>query len=425
MVDEKKGARNDIATGVFAVLLIISFIFGGVILYVSYWNTHRIESRIFERTAASYSDALSQFRQFYTSEIVGRIHSNDVNITHDYKNLDNAIPVPATMTNDLAYQLNNKSNDVKISIVSEYPFSFRLPRILTEFEQNAFEEFRRTSASSYSAVYDENGQYVFRYAAPMLMTEGCVACHNNHPNSTKTDWRYGDVRGLQVVEIYGSDLMVENKLGFAYIFASVVAFFLLSTSIIIWLITRHKRVEAEARGSLQASKAELEKSNKSLQMLAITDFLTGLYNRQRLDEILRQEVNRANRYKSPLGFAIFDIDHFKRVNDTYGHDIGDQVLIELAELVKSRIRDTDTVGRWGGEEFILICSETDREGMQHFTESLRKAISETEFSVVGDLSASFGITVYVEGESIQEMVVRADTALYDAKEQGRNRVIFL
>jgi len=416
-------SRNEISSGILIGLLALSVLMGGVILYVAYWHTLRIESTIFERSASSYSSAISEFRRFYTEEITGRLSGTGVVITHDYKNLDHAIPVPATMTNDLASRLNHSSDDIKVSIVSGYPFSFRVARKLTEFEKDAFEYFDRTASKGYSKMFDEDGLNVFRYASPMIMSEGCVACHNSHPNSVKTDWRIGDVRGLQVVEIFGSDLVMENKLGFAYIFVSVVAFFVLSASMVTWLVTRSRAVESEARASLEESKAELEKTNLSLQKLAVTDFLTGIYNRQKLDEILKQEVARANRYGAPLGFAIFDLDNFKRVNDTYGHDIGDQILIEFSEFVSSRIRDTDTLGRWGGEEFIVICPETDVDGMKQLTEVIRSGVEESDFTVVGRLTASFGVTVHRKGESISELEIRADEALYEAKGSGRNCVV--
>jgi len=158
------------------------------------------------------------------------------------------------------------------------------------------------------------------------------------------------------------------------------------------------------------------------KILSITDKLTGLFNRLKLDEALNDEFNRSNRFNRTFGIIILDIDYFKRVNDTYGHQVGDQALIQFAKILKENIRKIDILGRWGGEEFMIICSEADFQGTIKLAQSLREIISKYDFPTIGNLSASFGVSIYDGDENIDKVIARADNALYKAKANGRNRV---
>jgi diguanylate cyclase (GGDEF)-like protein/PAS domain S-box-containing protein len=166
--------------------------------------------------------------------------------------------------------------------------------------------------------------------------------------------------------------------------------------------------------------------NRELARLARHDPLTGLYNRRVLDELMIKEHKRSTRYKRGLAFAIADIDDFKRVNDTYGHDCGDQVLKYLTGIFLDSIRETDTVGRWGGEEFMFVFSETSCEGAEVVAERIRSAIANKPF-VCGDISLKLSITIgfsYTHGDtSLQEIIKEADLALYRGKHSGKNRVV--
>lgn len=162
--------------------------------------------------------------------------------------------------------------------------------------------------------------------------------------------------------------------------------------------------------------------NHKLERLSITDRLTGLYNRLKLDEVLATETMRAVRFGHPFSVILIDIDHFKLINDQHGHQTGDQVLVELAQLLRAGTRATDSVGRWGGEEFLLICPHTDGAGACKLAEMLRQAIHDHRFPVVPPQSASFGVASFRQGDGASEIVSRADKALYAAKSAGRNCV---
>jgi diguanylate cyclase (GGDEF)-like protein/PAS domain S-box-containing protein len=164
-------------------------------------------------------------------------------------------------------------------------------------------------------------------------------------------------------------------------------------------------------------------ASEHLKQLASTDALTGVFNRRRFNETMLVELARAKRYGTVFSLIIFDIDHFKRINDTFGHPAGDQVLLKLALLVSGNIRDTDTFARWGGEEFIILAADCDKQCSIFLAEKLRKLIEAYPFSDVGRVTCSFGVTEYCAGDDPESIVKRADSSLYRAKESGRNRVV--
>jgi len=170
---------------------------------------------------------------------------------------------------------------------------------------------------------------------------------------------------------------------------------------------------------------EKEKSYLSeLTKLSMTDQLTGLHNRRYFDEQFKLEYLKILRNSNKLCLIMIDIDYFKTINDKYGHQVGDMVLKEFSQLLISRIRTTDTLSRWGGEEFIIMLPETSISNGAIIAEKMRVAISEREFETVGKLTASLGVAeVNADIESNNEALINADNALYRAKRNGRNRVV--
>ncbi len=161
----------------------------------------------------------------------------------------------------------------------------------------------------------------------------------------------------------------------------------------------------------------------SIHEMATHDALTKIYNRYGLQEVLEQKVGEFKRYKRDLSVIFFDIDHFKQVNDTYGHSAGDEVLKKLSNLIAQNIRTSDIFARWGGEEFILVLPETSLFDAVILAEKLRKKIEEYDFEKPPHLTCSFGVTDMNEHEDEKEMLRRVDEFLYRAKELGRNRIV--
>lgn len=151
------------------------------------------------------------------------------------------------------------------------------------------------------------------------------------------------------------------------------------------------------------------------------DPLTGLYNRAAFQNHLDEELHRSERYHRPFSLIMFDIDRFKTINDSYGHDVGDQVLQQIAALVRDELRDTDSVARWGGEDFMILLPETDLDNAAVLAERLRRRIAHTDFDAAGRVTISLGIADSHGSEARKNMLIRVDSALYRAKEGGRNR----
>ncbi|XGA79843.1 diguanylate cyclase [Halomonas sp. CH40] len=170
-------------------------------------------------------------------------------------------------------------------------------------------------------------------------------------------------------------------------------------------ITRQKQLEA------------------SLEREATTDSLTGLYNRQRFDVEMERALARYARYVSETALVMIDVDHFKRVNDIYGHDIGDQVLVDLSARLARQIREADFLARWGGEEIVVLLPETNLTETVGMAERLRCCIADEPFPEVGSITISLGVTNFQRGDTPNTLLKRADRALYEAKETGRNRVL--
>lgn len=168
---------------------------------------------------------------------------------------------------------------------------------------------------------------------------------------------------------------------------------------------------------------ELRDLSDQLMRLSNTDHLTQLHNRMSIDHVLQEEIVRAHRFHRELGLILIDLDHFKAVNDAWGHPVGDMVLVMVADLLKRRSRSIDIVGRYGGEEFVIICPETGIDGAMSLVDSLRRDMEKTNFEPAGKLTFSAGLTALKPDEESQSLVKRADGALYRAKSNGRNMVI--
>lgn len=178
------------------------------------------------------------------------------------------------------------------------------------------------------------------------------------------------------------------------------------------------------KGMLGVSRdiSERKAMEKEIRRLTEIDSLTQLYNRFKSDTVLNAEIERSQRSLSKFSIIMLDIDNFKKVNDTYGHTVGDEVLKVFARIIRSNIRKIDTASRWGGEELMIIMPESDCIGAQKLAEKLRMKISEYNFLSVGQITASFGVAEYEKDITESELVLRADKAMYEAKASGKNCV---
>jgi diguanylate cyclase (GGDEF)-like protein len=200
------------------------------------------------------------------------------------------------------------------------------------------------------------------------------------------------------------------------VFISLIVVFgagltLLMTLLVYLLITQRAR-----------ALSLVEERTQDLRLLNITDHLTGVYNRRHFEALMERLLIEANAQYQPLSLIMFDIDHFKYINDRWGHQCGDNVLKSMCTRIRSTTRKTDLLCRTGGEEFALICPESELEDARLLAEKLRVLISTHPFDETGRVTCSFGVATRAPSESFDDFIRRADSAMYSAKSNGRDQV---
>jgi len=201
-------------------------------------------------------------------------------------------------------------------------------------------------------------------------------------------------------------------------FVKIFVFLTLLMIIIIYLI-RLSFAYQERKKELEEEHKELEEDVKKM---AFVDILTKAHTRLKFSIYLTDLIETTKRFEQPFGLILFDIDNFKKINDTFGHDYGDVVLVELAKKVKSLVRKSDIFARWGGEEFVVVLPQTDLKSSLKLAEKIRLEISKIEFDKLEKATCSFGVVEYKKGDDEDSIVKRADEFLYKAKKAGKNCV---
>lgn len=319
---------------------------------------------------------------------------------------------PALMTREIS-EMAADSDDYHFHITSLKPLN---PNNAADaFEKRALLEFEADKEKKETfGKQEENGNFFFRYMAPLHVEKACLKCH------AKQGYIVGDIRGGISVTFNIND--VEHSL--ASNTYNLVFFFVLTAITLLGMIYFF----------IIRLNNQLSKALSKVEEMAITDSLTGLYNRRFLMDKLEEEIKRSRRYSHALSILMIDIDFFKKVNDTYGHHAGDRILSDFASFLVENSRTTDTIGRYGGEEFIVILPETKPRAAVHFAENLRKMLTTKKFPIDNFIQLGITISIGVVGFSgehakeirgVDSMINSADKALYIAKKNGRNRVEYL
>ncbi|MHC1734824.1 MAG: diguanylate cyclase [Erysipelotrichaceae bacterium] len=197
--------------------------------------------------------------------------------------------------------------------------------------------------------------------------------------------------------------------------------FVLVTIVLVFFI--NQRIIDRYEIELTEKRMSLESALVEVKNFATLDALTGILNRGHMEKRIREELARGNRYGFPISLILFDIDHFKQINDAFGHDIGDVVLKKMVDTVAAKIRETDALGRWGGEEFMLLLPYTDAKNADLVAQKLCRSLGWVDHGDCGKITASFGVVQWTSNESFADLYKRLDNALYAAKSEGRNRVV--
>jgi diguanylate cyclase (GGDEF)-like protein len=404
LINETKIYQTFIISTSLVILLVVSGIFLGIALR----TRHLIQQENLIRAREDFSNIVltRRWNAHYGGVFVEKkegVESNPYLVNPDIKTIDGKIYTkrnPALMTREIS-EIANEAQGFKFHITS---LNLLNPNNQPDtFERNALHAFEQGAKEIYKTVDIKNRMY-FRYMAPLYVEQACLQCH------VKQGYIVGDVRGgisvmFDIAEIQHRLLMTNLAMFF---------FAITTTASLLGLVYYFMR---RLVNQLTVARAEIER-------IAITDGLTGLYTRRYTMLRFREELERAKRYRKQLTCIILDIDHFKNVNDTYGHLVGDEVLIHLAQLLK-RLRSFDILGRYGGEEFLIILPETDFIVAKVIAERIRVSVAETPMQK-HTITVSLGLTSLQEQDtSVDTILKRADDALYKVKHAGRNRVDWL
>jgi diguanylate cyclase (GGDEF)-like protein len=275
------------------------------------------------------------------------------------------------------------------------------------FEQKALKKFDGGEQEFWAIEPGVNGP-LFRYMAPLMMEQSCQKCHSGF------GYKVGDVRGGISVSIPFDRIAGEMKLNrYVIVGLSVITLVLLLGSSYIMLSQLIGKIDTAQR---------------ALQEASISDELTGLRNRRFLMSRFNEEFERARRHKTTLGFLMLDLDHFKNINDSYGHPFGDFVLRSVAGTISGAMRDYDIPARYGGEEFAVLVPDTKRHDLVALAERIRERLEKQDIrdaGIVVNVTVSIGVTSLGESDTPETLLKRADNALYQAKNEGRNRTVLL
>lgn len=225
---------------------------------------------------------------------------------------------------------------------------------------------------------------------------------------------------LRSVELLGQRFETADWYLAIILFWAVIILGFLAYRVFVLTVEVHDR-KAREQELLDVNEL-LDSRSQELETMAKTDPLTGAFNRQGIEEAIKNGLFEWRRASKPMSIVMMDIDHFKSINDKFGHATGDLVLSGISSLIKDRVRSTDLFARWGGEEFVLVCRNTRVNYAAHIAEKLRRMIEDAEFQDVNKVTASFGVASLREKATIDELFKAADEALYRAKKNGRNRV---
>lgn len=312
---------------------------------------------------------------------------------------------PAYMTRQV-HELGASGTGVKGHITSLKPI--RPQNAPDAWETRALRSFDQ-GAKEASVELEVDGDRYMRLMRPLITEKDCLGCH------AEQGYKEGQVRGGISVSVPLAPLMASARRSQRWLLVGHIVVWVAGMGmLLVW--AQH----------LTGRLRERRRMAKAMERLAVTDSLTGANNRRFWMRRGREEFLRSQRYGSPLSMMMIDIDHFKKVNDTHGHQMGDEVLKELVRVCQGAMRQTDIFGRYGGEEFAVLLTNTNAENALRAAENLRAMLAELKVPAdQGPLSVT--VSIGVSGlastdNSLDDLILRADQALYQAKESGRNRV---
>jgi diguanylate cyclase (GGDEF)-like protein len=399
-------------TFVVSVSLAIILILSGMFMGMAFRTRQLIDDTLMHEARAHFKGIIltrkwnAEYGGVYVEKRQG-VESNPYLENPDILGVDGKVYTkrhPELMTREISEYAENEDM-FKFHITSLNPLNPE--NRPDDFESKALAYFE-TGEDEIAQIEIINNKRHFRYMAPLYVEQECLQCH------AKQGYKLGEVRGGISVMFDIEHVQKEMKNNLLAIIFSAIGIISLILALIFLFMKKFLKKLSHAR--------------KQIEEMAVTDELTGISNRRSIISRFREEFERAKRQERSLGCIILDIDHFKEVNDRYGHLLGDEALRKVATISKDSIRTYDSVGRIGGEEFLIVLPDADFEETRSLAERMRKNIQEkliqkTEQMEDVKVMVSLGITtIQDQDESINHIIKRADQGLYKAKSTGRNKV---
>ena len=401
----------DLAFGFYAFAVVASL----ALAWFAYGQLEQTKANAGLGIAKSVMRLAIQAQDFYEREIIPKTAAEGFSFGHKFQSDNKQLPSAMAFFTQLA-----KQNTIDPDVVRINMFGDLFEREDWESDYDAFEREALTrinaGAGSYYAVDDTNGSLTIRYAEPLLVRQSCIDCHlENWIGTTEANWKPGDIGGVREVSIPFSNAAVNSMALFQYSVFGMAFTLFVGFVVVVPLIYRQDRQQAHL-----TNRADI------LEVEASTDPLTGLYNRRYFESALNEYLEEFRKLNLPLAVFILDLDHFKAINDTHGHDVGDVVLKEISKLLVSLARENDVVARIGGEEFAIIAPFASSEQVVPFANRYCNMIGNMSIpvgNVVLRPTVSIGVSVSTDSDGDARRLLKlADEQLYRAKNDGRNQV---
>ena len=396
--------------------------------YEEYYRIQDTQKLIILNESQSLAEFISAFRQTY-QDIFLREH-----IDVDEKTI-NLLPVKTTAEISNRFSASVQG-DIVIRTVSDRPRN--IENMANNFELEMIQYFKKNPKETHKFIQKEN---VYYYAKPLLIKESCLQCHGKREEAipsirdkydTAYDYKLGEIRGLLNIKIKERDFFAIMYYGFTETLISTIFLYIVFLIIIYILLKKMRLKEEQYTKQLETDIAtktyEIKKQKEVLYVQAHHDALTGLPNRVLFNDRLGHGIEQAKRHKTKIALFFIDLDHFKQINDSLGHPIGDRVLIAVTERLKAKIRKEDTLARLGGDEFTIIIE--DLKEIQDVSLLAQKILDVLmqPIHIEGHtlyISCSIGISLYPQDDiDANNLIKYADAAMYKAKEEGRNNFQF-
>lgn len=393
----------------FGIIVILLFLGVGLRNWLEYRTLNEEIAHTAYRDAKTLQEYFVSVRRIFNAQFI----NSGIELNH---NTIGFLPVHAAslISDDFQKHTTQGMSVRNISERNRNPHNAPHP-----YEREAIEYFKQHKNAKELFREIQIGQKTaYFYAAPLKIESYCLMCHGKQTNAPKFiretyttgyDYQIGDIRGITSITVEKNRLLekMQEKYKFRLVISSIIAITIIG--LIFLMVLRARRIEKQMMSRLE--------------ILSFIDPLTQLCNRRKANEWMNTYHQLFVRYGKVYSLIMIDIDYFKKINDTFGHPVGDDVLTKFATILTKHIRKTDHAARWGGEEFLIILPQTNAAQAHHLADTLRSEISSYSFEIAGTTTASFGLGQVHTGESVDTFINRVDRALYKAKENGRNQVV--